>query len=178
MFVWCHCGTYQVCSRICSASDKDPQLEKLFIRQNTCSNELSSHIFVDTGVYSRNRCFRLVSSSKAGKNSVLLPTRRFRSKNMVCTFLMNISFYKMRNNLDVNVMLHFPLIKFFWNQIYVRVFINPPSLLFNSLQILLSNWPLFFMADWQEPRIPKECSLLFSACAWNLTVPGPFSSDS
>ncbi|CAA7410967.1 unnamed protein product [Spirodela intermedia] len=79
-----HIGAFvsELCSRICSASDKDPQLEKLFIRKNICSAELSSQLFVDTGVYSRNRCFRLVSSSKAGKNSVLLPTRRFRSKNM------------------------------------------------------------------------------------------------
>lgn len=31
-------------------------------------------LFVDTGVYTRNRAFRLYLSSKAGKDALLLPT--------------------------------------------------------------------------------------------------------
>ena len=31
-------------------------------------------LFIDNGVYSRNRAFRLFLSSKAGKAAVLLPT--------------------------------------------------------------------------------------------------------
>ncbi|GKA88925.1 hypothetical protein Tco_0810737 [Tanacetum coccineum] len=42
----------------------------------------SGYLFIDTAVYSKNRCFRLHLSSKAGKNSVLLPTRRFKCKEM------------------------------------------------------------------------------------------------
>ena len=72
--------------QIYSAKDKDPKYENLFIRKNSSSCELGSQIFIDTGVYSRNRCFRLVSSSKAGKKSLLLPSRRFRTKNMVFIF--------------------------------------------------------------------------------------------
>ncbi|KAK9844115.1 hypothetical protein WJX81_004810 [Elliptochloris bilobata] len=34
-------------------------------------------LFVDTGVYTRNRAFRLYLSSKAGKDALLLPTERF-----------------------------------------------------------------------------------------------------
>lgn len=37
---------------------------------------------MDTAVYTRNRCFRLALSSKAGKNSMLLPTGRFKAKDM------------------------------------------------------------------------------------------------
>ncbi|GJU33719.1 hypothetical protein Tco_1182073 [Tanacetum coccineum] len=42
----------------------------------------SGYLFIDTAVYSKNRCFRLHLSSKAGKNSVLLPTGRFKCKEM------------------------------------------------------------------------------------------------
>lgn len=34
----------------------------------------SKTLFVDTGVYTRNRAFRLYLSSKAGKDALLLPT--------------------------------------------------------------------------------------------------------
>ncbi|XP_078446317.1 DNA primase [Wolffia australiana] len=79
-----HVGAFvsEVCSLIKSASEKAPQLENLFIKRNISSLESGSQIFIDTGVYSRNRCFRLVSSSKAGKNSILVPTRRFKTENM------------------------------------------------------------------------------------------------
>ncbi|MQL80515.1 hypothetical protein Taro_012972 [Colocasia esculenta] len=78
-----HVGAFvsEMCSWICSECGKDSQLDKLYIRKDACSAD-SSQLFLDTAVYSRNRCFRLVSSSKSGKNSVLFPTRRFRCKNM------------------------------------------------------------------------------------------------
>lgn len=37
---------------------------------------------MDTAVYSRNRCFRLAFSSKSGKKSFLVPTRRFKYQEM------------------------------------------------------------------------------------------------
>lgn len=43
-------------------------------------------LFVDNAVYTRNRCFRLALSSKAGKTSVLRPTGRFKCRDMVQDF--------------------------------------------------------------------------------------------
>lgn len=75
---------YQICSRISSANKRDGRFEKLFIRKDSSSADLGhSQLFVDTAVYTRNRCFRLFLSSKAGKNSVLLPTGRFKTKDMM-----------------------------------------------------------------------------------------------
>jgi len=37
---------------------------------------------MDTAVYTRNRCFRLAFSSKSGKKSFLVPSRRFKCKEM------------------------------------------------------------------------------------------------
>ncbi|XP_040367333.1 DNA-directed primase/polymerase protein isoform X6 [Rosa chinensis] len=73
---------YQICSRISSAKGRDGRFENLFIRKDSSSADFS-HLFVDTAVYTRNRCFRLALSSKAGKNSVLLPTGRFKAKDMM-----------------------------------------------------------------------------------------------
>lgn len=64
-----------ICSRICSAK-VEGRYEELFIKKDSSSTESPSHLFVDNAVYSRNRCFRLALSSKAGKTSVLLPTGR------------------------------------------------------------------------------------------------------
>ncbi|KAF8044081.1 hypothetical protein BT93_A2147 [Corymbia citriodora subsp. variegata] len=77
-----HVGAFvsEVCSRISSARETDKRYEKLFVKKD--SSTLTSQIFVDTAVYSRNRCFRLALSSKAGKSSVLLPTGRFKCKDM------------------------------------------------------------------------------------------------
>jgi len=36
-------------------------------------------LFVDGGVYTRNRAFRLFMSSKAGKDAILLPTGKHSS---------------------------------------------------------------------------------------------------
>ena len=45
------------------------------------SQEGGTSVIVDTGVYTRNRAFRLYLSSKAGKSSILTPTgsRTFRA---------------------------------------------------------------------------------------------------
>ncbi|KAF9602582.1 hypothetical protein IFM89_029881 [Coptis chinensis] len=51
-------------------------------QKDLSSHEPLHHLFVDTAVYSRNRCFRLALSSKAGKKSILLPTSRFKCKNL------------------------------------------------------------------------------------------------
>ena len=61
-----------------------PMLEVVWRRHDVaCFTRLrldaqdGSHVtagFIDTSVYSRNRAFRLFLSSKAGKQSVLLPT--------------------------------------------------------------------------------------------------------
>ena len=74
---------YQICSRILSQKEKDKHFEKLFIRKESNSADSLGQLFVDTAVYSRNRCFRLALSSKAGKNSVLLSTGRFKAMDMV-----------------------------------------------------------------------------------------------
>ncbi|KAF6162166.1 hypothetical protein GIB67_008295 [Kingdonia uniflora] len=77
-----HVGAFvaeEICSRIYSMRGSDQRLNKLFVSKDSSSQEL---LFVDTAVYSRNRCFRLPLSSKAGKKSMLLPTGRFKCKNM------------------------------------------------------------------------------------------------
>ncbi|URE06812.1 coiled-coil domain-containing protein 111 [Musa troglodytarum] len=77
-----HVGAFvsEVCSHITSQRGSDPQLDKLYARKDSSSSDFQ--LFLDSAVYSRNRCFRLVFSSKAGKNSFLLPTGRFKCKDM------------------------------------------------------------------------------------------------
>ncbi|KAA0033721.1 DNA-directed primase/polymerase protein isoform X3 [Cucumis melo var. makuwa] len=72
-----HAGAFvgEICSRICCAK-VEGKYEELFIKKDSSSTESPSHLFVDNAVYSRNRCFRLALSSKAGKTSVLLPSGR------------------------------------------------------------------------------------------------------
>ncbi|KAG7014744.1 DNA-directed primase/polymerase protein [Cucurbita argyrosperma subsp. argyrosperma] len=72
-----HAGAFvgEICSRICIGK-MEGRYEELFIKKDSSSIESPSHLFVDNAVYSRNRCFRLALSSKAGKTSVLLPTGR------------------------------------------------------------------------------------------------------
>ncbi|XP_057527811.1 uncharacterized protein LOC130806666 isoform X1 [Amaranthus tricolor] len=78
-----HAGAFvaEICSRIHKARETEARFQQLFISKNSSSAE-SSPLFVDNAVYSRNRCFRLALSSKAGKSSVLLPTRRFKCSDM------------------------------------------------------------------------------------------------
>lgn len=87
---------YQICSRILNARGKDRNFEELFVRKDSSCDESASQLFVDTAVYSRNRCFRLLLSSKAGKSSVLLPTKRFRCKNMVWYFSYLMSLFTVK----------------------------------------------------------------------------------
>ncbi|CAI8593719.1 unnamed protein product [Vicia faba] len=77
-----HAGAFvsEVCSRILNAKGEDKSYEKLFVAKD--DNESACQLFVDTAVYTRNRCFRLHLSSKAGKSSILLPTERFKSKHL------------------------------------------------------------------------------------------------
>ncbi|KAL1531390.1 DNA-directed primase/polymerase protein isoform X4 [Salvia divinorum] len=79
-----HVGSFvaEICSRIHSYRERDQNYGKLLISKGGNSTDSDFHPFVDTAVYSRNRCFRLPFSSKAGKNSVLLPSGRFRCKDM------------------------------------------------------------------------------------------------
>ncbi|KAK7283601.1 hypothetical protein RIF29_13225 [Crotalaria pallida] len=79
-----HAGSFvsEICSRVLNARGKDKRFEELFVMKDSSSDESVSQLFVDTAVYSRNRCFRLHLSSKAGKSSVLLPTERFKCKDL------------------------------------------------------------------------------------------------
>jgi hypothetical protein len=70
---------------------KDKRYEKLFVAKDSSTDESAYQLFVDTAVYTRNRCFRLHLSSKAGKSSILLPTERFKCKNLVWHFSYLIS---------------------------------------------------------------------------------------
>ncbi|KAI3762496.1 hypothetical protein L1987_52926 [Smallanthus sonchifolius] len=80
-----HVGAFvaEICSRVHCARQKDKRFEQLYISKDSSSADGPCHLFVDTAVYSRNRCFRLHLSSKAGKSSVLLPTGRFKCKEMI-----------------------------------------------------------------------------------------------
>lgn len=84
----------QICSRILDRKDKDGRYEKLFVKKESASADSAGQLFVDTAVYSRNRCFRLALSSKAGKSSVLLPTGRYKAQDMVCSLLTKNIFIK------------------------------------------------------------------------------------
>ncbi|XP_017972925.1 PREDICTED: DNA-directed primase/polymerase protein isoform X1 [Theobroma cacao] len=79
-----HVGAFvaEICSRIASARERDKRFETLYVKNASTSAESPGQLFVDTAVYSRNRCFRLALSSKAGKASFLLPTGRFKCKEM------------------------------------------------------------------------------------------------
>ncbi|KAK4726573.1 hypothetical protein R3W88_031490 [Solanum pinnatisectum] len=79
-----HAGAFvtEICSRISSISEHDGRFRKLFVTKDSSSTDIPFHLFVDKAVYSRNRCFRLALSSKAGKSSVLLPSGRFKCKDM------------------------------------------------------------------------------------------------
>ncbi|KAL0304331.1 UNVERIFIED_CONTAM: DNA-directed primase/polymerase protein [Sesamum radiatum] len=80
-----HVGAFvsEICGRIQSYRERDENFEKLFVSKGSSSADSHCQLFVDTAVYSRNRCFRLPLSSKAGKSSVLLPSGRFKCKDMI-----------------------------------------------------------------------------------------------
>ncbi|RAL54223.1 hypothetical protein DM860_018203 [Cuscuta australis] len=79
-----HVGAFvtEICSRIYTSNEMDERFKKLFVFKDSKSVGIPSQIFVDTAVYSRNRCFRLALSSKSGKTSVLLPSGRFKCEDM------------------------------------------------------------------------------------------------
>ncbi|GJT56039.1 hypothetical protein Tco_0991093, partial [Tanacetum coccineum] len=79
-----HVGAFvnQICSRIHCARGRDKKIEQLFISKDSSSADVLGYLFIDTAIYSRNHCFRIHLSSKAGENSMLLPTRRFKCKEM------------------------------------------------------------------------------------------------
>ncbi|KAJ4705942.1 DNA-directed primase/polymerase protein-like [Melia azedarach] len=79
-----HAGAFvaEICSQINHAREGEERFEKLFVKKDSSSPEFQGQLFVDTAVYSRNRCFRLALSSKAGKKSFLLPSGRFRCKDL------------------------------------------------------------------------------------------------
>lgn len=103
---YCHylVSYYQICSRIFSAKKGDERFEKLFIKKDSSSADSLCQLFVDTAVYSRNRCFRLALSSKAGKNSMLLPTGRYKAKGMVWYFSWQSLSYFVRPMLVVQML--------------------------------------------------------------------------
>jgi hypothetical protein len=53
--------------------NSDPLCAQLFVKKGADEDAF----FIDTGVYTRNRAFRLHLSSKAGKTATLLPTGRY-----------------------------------------------------------------------------------------------------
>ncbi|KAJ6370707.1 hypothetical protein OIU77_001253 [Salix suchowensis] len=101
-----HAGAFvsEICSRIHSARGKDERFENMFVRKDSSSAEPPCQLFIDAAVYSRNRCFRLALSSKAGKNSVLLPTERFKCKDM-CEEDMSMSSLICSMDVDCNKLL-------------------------------------------------------------------------
>ncbi|KAI5657830.1 hypothetical protein M9H77_26623 [Catharanthus roseus] len=79
-----HAGAFvaELCSRINTSKEKDDKFKNLFVSKYSSSAGRETQLFVDTAVYSRNRCFRLPLSSKAGKTSALLPSGRFKCRDM------------------------------------------------------------------------------------------------
>lgn len=78
--------TLQLCTRINSLRDSDDRIGRLFVLQGDSRADYHTSLFIDLGVYTRNRSFRLPFSSKAGKTALLLPTRRFRCSNLVSPY--------------------------------------------------------------------------------------------
>ncbi|KAL2527356.1 DNA primase [Abeliophyllum distichum] len=79
-----HAGAFvtEICSRAYLCKETDGRFKNLFVSKDSSSADNQCQLFVDTAVYSRNRCFRLPLSSKAGKSSILLPSGRFKCKDM------------------------------------------------------------------------------------------------
>ncbi|XP_008651088.1 uncharacterized protein [Zea mays] len=71
----------EVCSQIAAQRTTNHDLDKLYITKEISSGPVD-RLFMDTAVYSRNRCFRLVFSSKSGKKSFLVPTKRFKCQEL------------------------------------------------------------------------------------------------
>jgi hypothetical protein len=66
------------------------------------AGEQPSSLFIDEAVYTRNRAFRLPYSCKFGKTARLLPTSRYKCKNLVSVMIPSLATivygrYKVRN---------------------------------------------------------------------------------
>jgi hypothetical protein len=83
-----HCGAFvrKLHADIATRRVSDPACDCVFVRKENASLDSPRDVsFVDRGVYTRNRAFRLYLSSKHGKKHRLLPTRRFfNSENASC----------------------------------------------------------------------------------------------
>ena len=64
----------EVHKRALQRRSTDPSCAALFVKKEGSGEEEDRVCFIDTGVYTRNRAFRLYLSSKAGKTAILLPT--------------------------------------------------------------------------------------------------------
>jgi hypothetical protein len=77
----------QFCSTLRATCDSDPASALLFIwkmgQGSADVGEQPSSLFIDEAVYTRNRAFRLPYSCKFGKRARLLPTSRYKCKNLV-----------------------------------------------------------------------------------------------
>jgi DNA-directed primase/polymerase protein len=77
-----HCAHFvrKLWARVAATRDTDPRCAALFVRKNI-NDEEAHESFVDLGVYTRNRVFRLYLSSKrdkdGGQKPILKPTSRF-----------------------------------------------------------------------------------------------------
>ena len=78
-------SSLQVCSQIAAQRAANPDLDKLYITKEGSTGPVDQ-LFMDTAVYTRNRCFRLAFSSKSGKKSFLVPSRRFKCKETVSSW--------------------------------------------------------------------------------------------
>ncbi|CAM6107019.1 unnamed protein product [Calypogeia fissa] len=78
-----HVGAFvgEICKRIHHSKDSNKDFSCLFVQAESRPAH-HTELFVDQGVYSRNRSFRLAFSSKAGKTAKLMPTKRFRCGTM------------------------------------------------------------------------------------------------
>ncbi|GAQ81589.1 hypothetical protein KFL_000850050 [Klebsormidium nitens] len=83
-----HVGAFikKFCSHLRAMRDTDPSCAMLFVwkpgEATGAAGEWPSSLLIDEAVYSRNRAFRLPFSSKYGKKARLLPTPRFKCKNL------------------------------------------------------------------------------------------------
>ena len=74
-----HCGEFvrRLHADMSSRRGSDPDCDACSCAERTRRSAPRDVSFVDLGVYTRNRAFRLYLSSKHGKKHRLLPTRRF-----------------------------------------------------------------------------------------------------
>ncbi|KAH9307303.1 hypothetical protein KI387_035214 [Taxus chinensis] len=98
-----HVGAFvgEIRARIAKLREIDAKFNQLYVLKGDSCSQIHNELFIDSAVYSRNRCFRLPLSSKAGKSSLLLPTRRFRCKDTSeCQMFMDSLICRMDNNCE------------------------------------------------------------------------------